>query len=112
MCGDEGEWDGDFYGERKSDGRLSCLRVCRMEQLIEAAAGTGGGGVDLRQEPRAVAICARFARHTRHGQAVLGAWHMFRTLEPRLRTHLVYEEIMVSLFLSLFRLCGADEALA
>jgi hypothetical protein len=45
---------------------------------------------------RAVAICARFARHTAHNAALVHTWQMFRGVAPRSRSPTLYAEMMVS----------------
>jgi len=52
-----------------------------------------GHGVELGV--RGVAVCARFAKLTCSGPALVGAWQMFRALPPRARTRSVYLEMMV-----------------
>jgi hypothetical protein len=47
---------------------------------------------------RAVAICARFARHTAHNAALVYTWQMFRGVAPRSRSPTLYAEMMVPSF--------------
>ena len=64
----------------------------RMEEMMNEAAELG---LDLGA--RAVAICARFARHTCASAAVVKAWQMLRAVSPRSRSAILYAEMMGAL---------------